>query len=116
MEAREIALAAAKALSEKKGNDIVLMNVENKTSLCSYFVIASAGNSTQVKAMSDNVEERLEKNLSLSPSRVDGRNDGRWTVLDYGDVIVHIFLDECRLFYHIERLWEEGSALEKYAD
>lgn len=114
MEVKEIALEAAKALSEKKGADIVLINVENKTSLCSYFVIASASNSTQVKAMSDNVEEKLEKNLSLSPTRVDGRGDGRWTVLDYGDVIVHIFLDECRLFYHLERLWEEGATVERY--
>jgi len=116
MEAREMALEAAKALSEKKGTDIVLIDVENKTSLCSYFVIASASNSTQVKSLSDNVEEKLEKNLSLSPRRVDGRNDGRWTVLDYGDIIVHVFLDECRLFYHLERLWEEGAALEKYQD
>lgn len=116
MEARDIALEAAKALSEKKGTDIVLINVENKTSLCSYFVIASAGSSTHVKSLSDNVEEKLEKNLSLSPTRVDGRNDGRWTVIDYGDVIVHVFLDECRLFYHLERLWEEGASLEKYED
>jgi len=114
MEARELALEAAKALSDKKGSDIILINVENKTSLCSYFVIASAGNSTHVKSLSDNVEEKLEKNFSISPRRVDGRGDGRWTVIDYGDIIVHVFLDECRLFYHLERLWEEGATLEKF--
>lgn len=116
MTARELALTVAGALSEKKGKDIILMDVENKTTLCSYFVIASGNNSMQVKAMAENVEEKTEKVFDLLPKRTDGVNEGRWAVIDYGDVIVHIFQDDCRLFYHLEKLWEEGSSIEKYED
>ncbi len=116
MTARELALEICKNLSERKAEDIVYMDVESKTTLCSYFVIASASNSTLVKALAEHLEEKMEKNFELSPSRTEGKQEGRWAVIDYGDVIVHIFLDECRLFYHLERLWEEGSKIERYAD
>ena len=62
------------------------------------------------------VEEQMEKQFSLSPVREEGMRDGRWSVLDYGDVIVHIMQDETRLFYHLERLWADGGNLEKYED
>ena len=116
MEGYELARACAKALSEKKAQDIVILDVHEQTVVCSYFVIASGRSTTQVRALGDAVEEKLEKEANLSPIRKEGLREGRWGVIDYGDVIVHIFNDETRLFYHLERLWEDGGNLEKYEE
>jgi len=105
-----------KALADKRGKDIVAMYVREKTDLCDYFVIASGTNAPQIRAMGERVEELVEKNLGLVPSRTEGVRDGRWAVIDYGDVIVHIFNDETRLFYHLERLWTTGGNLERFDD
>lgn len=113
---KELAQAICLALSAKKAKDIATVYVREKSSLCDYFVIASGTSSTQVRAMGEYVEEQMEKQFSLSPAREEGMRDGRWSVLDYGDVIVHIMQDETRLFYHLERLWEDGGNLEKYED
>ena len=113
---KELAQAICLALSAKKAKDIATVYVREKSSLCDYFVIASGNSSTQVRAMGEYVEEQMEKQFSLSPVREEGMRDGRWSVLDYGDVIVHIMQDETRLFYHIERLWADGGNLEKYED
>ena len=113
---KELAQAICLALSAKKAKDIATVYVREKSSLCDYFVIASGTSSTQVRAMGEYVEEQMEKKFSLSPVREEGIRDGRWSVLDYGDVIVHIMQDETRLFYHLERLWADGGNLEKYED
>ena len=113
---KELAQAICGALSAKKAKDIATVYVREKSSLCDYFVIASGTSSTQVRAMGEYVEEQMEKQFSLSPVREEGMRDGRWSVLDYGDVIVHIMQDETRLFYHLERLWADGGNLEKYED
>lgn len=113
---KELAQAICLALSAKKAKDIATVYVREKSSLCDYFVIASGTSSTQVRAMGEYVEEEMEKQFSLSPVREEGMRDGRWSVLDYGDVIVHIMQDETRLFYHLERLWADGGNLEKYED
>ena len=113
---KELAQAICLALSAKKAKDIATVYVREKSSLCDYFVIASGTSSTQVRAMGEYVEEQMEKQFSLSPVREEGMRDGRWSVLDYGDVIVHIMQDETRLFYHLERLWAAGGNLEKYED
>ena len=113
---KELAQAICLALSAKKAKDIATVYVREKSSLCDYFVIASGTSSTQVRAMGEYVEEQIEKQFSLSPVREEGMRDGRWSVLDYGDVIVHIMQDETRLFYHLERLWADGGNLEKYED
>lgn len=113
---KELAQAICLALSAKKAKDIATVYVREKSSLCDYFVIASGTSSTQVRAMGEYVEEQMEKQFSLSPVREEGMCDGRWSVLDYGDVIVHIMQDETRLFYHLERLWADGGNLEKYED
>ncbi len=96
-------------LSSKKAEDILIIDVREKTALCDYFVIASGRNTTQVKALCENLEEQFSKQEGIEPRRTEGVKDGRWGVLDYGDVIVHIFNDESRLFYHLERLWDEGA-------
>lgn len=116
MESYELARAAAKALSDKKAEDIVIIKVDEQTVLCSYFVIASGKSATQVKALGDNVDEALEKGFGLSPVRTEGLREGRWGVLDYGDVVVHIFNEESRLFYYLERLWDSGRNVERYED
>lgn len=113
---KELAQAICLALSAKKAKDIATVYVREKSSLCDYFVIASGTSSTQVRAMGEYVEEQMEKKFSFSPVREEGMRDGRWSVLDYGDVIVHIMQDETRLFYHLERLWADGGNLEKYED
>ena len=113
---KELAQAICLALSAKKAKDIATVYVREKSSLCDYFVIASGTSSTQVRAMGEYVEEQMEKQFSLSPVREEGMRDRRWSVLDYGDVIVHIMQDETRLFYHLERLWADGGNLEKYED
>lgn len=105
-----------KYLSDKKAYGIVYIDVESKTSLCDYFVICSGRSSTQVKSLAENLEEKMEKECSLSPRRREGVREGRWAVLDYEDVIVHIFNDEERDFYRLERLWEDGKNLTKYLD
>ena len=97
------------ALSSKKAQDVVKINVTDKTCLADYFVVAGGRSVTQVRSLADNVEEIIEKKLGVTVARREGVGEGRWAVLDYGDVIVHIFNDEQRLFYHLERLWGEGE-------
>ena len=113
---KDLAIAVCKALADKRGKDIVALYVREKTDLCDYFVIASGSNAPQIKAMGERVEELVERELGIVPSRTEGVRDGRWAVVDYGDVIVHIFNDETRLFYHLERLWSNGENLQKYDD
>jgi len=113
---KALALQVCKALADKRGKDIVCLYVREKTDLCDYFVVASGSNAPQIRAMGERVEELVERELGLVPSRTEGVRDGRWAVVDYGDVIVHIFNDESRLFYHLERLWTDGGNLEKFND
>lgn len=108
MEILELTQEIGRYLSSKKAEDILLIDVREKTTLCDYFVIASGRNTTQVRALCENLEEHLSKQ-GLEPHRTEGVREGRWGVLDYGDVVVHIFNDESRLFYHLERLWTEGE-------
>ncbi len=115
MEGKELAYKAAKVLSSKKAQDIVILDVGEQTVVCSYFVVASGRSTTQVRALCDNVEEELKK-IGIAPVRTEGVREGRWGVLDYGDVIVHIFNEESRLFYYLERLWDSGRNVVKYED
>lgn len=111
---KDLAVTVCKALADKRGKDIVALYVRDKTDLCDYFIIASGSNAPQIRAMGERVEELVERELSLQPTRTEGVRDGRWAVVDYGDVIVHIFNDETRLFYHLERLWNSGENLQKF--
>ena len=100
------------ALTTKKAQDVIKINVTDKTCLADYFVIASGRSAVQVRALADGVEEIVEKQHGINVTRREGVSEGRWAVLDFGDVIVHIFNDEQRLFYHLERLWGEGEKVE----
>ncbi len=110
MKSEVLAEVVLSALKERKAFDIVKINVEEKTSVADYFIIASARSSTQVKALSEHIEEAVEKQGGRA-IRKEGLQDARWIVLDFGDVIVHLFNDETRLFYHLERLWGEGEKI-----
>ena len=116
MTSKEKTLLICNFLSSKKAKGIVYLGVENKTSLCDYFVIAGGSSKTHVKSLAENLDEKLEKEQGLVPKRKDGIREGRWAVLDYSDVIVHIFGDEERDFYSLERLWEDGENLVHYED
>jgi ribosome-associated protein len=116
MTSKEKVELICKILSERKAEDIVYIAVEEKTSLCDYFVIAGGRSKTQVKALAENLDEKLDKEYELVPRRKEGIQAGRWAVLDYSDVIVHIFGDEERDFYRLERLWEDGANLVRYED
>lgn len=108
MEQRDIALAAAKALDAKRAKDIVALKVDEMTVITDYMVIATGRSVPQVKALAENVEEELAK-LDLFARRREGMSEGRWCVLDYGDVMVHIFHEQDREYYQLERLWSNGQ-------
>lgn len=112
MESKQLAHEICKCLSAKKAQDIISVFVADKTIIADYFVIASGRSTTQVKALCDHVEEYVES-LGGVVKRREGVQEGRWAVIDFGDVIVHVFNDEQRLFYHLERIWGEG---EKFVD
>lgn len=114
LNSKQLAIAICKALADKRGKDIVSLYVREKTDLCDYFIIASGSNAPQIKAMGERVEELVEREYGIVPTRTEGVRDGRWAVIDYADVIVHIFNDETRLFYHLERLWTDGGNLQKF--
>lgn len=112
MESKQLAKEICNILSGKKAEDIIKIDVEGKTVLTDYFIIASARSSTQVKALCGYVDDGMSK-LGVEVKRREGEQEGRWAVLDFGDCIVHIFDDECRLFYHLERLWGDESNIER---
>ena len=116
MTSREKTDLICKTLSDKKANNIVYLDVEKKTSLCDYFIIAGGRSKTHVQSLAENLEEKLKKDCNIVPQRVEGVQGGRWVVLDYSDVIVHLFGDEERDFYCLERLWEDGANLIRYEE
>jgi len=112
MDSKTLADNICKILSDKKAQDIVKIYVAEKTVLADYFIIAGGRSTTQVRALCEYVDEGMSK-LGVEVKRRDGETEGRWGVLDFGDCIVHIFNDESRLFYHLERLWGDESNIEK---
>lgn len=110
MEAREMAKLVCNALEDKKGEDIKVINISEVSVMADYFIIASGTNRSQVQAMSDNVEEMLGKD-GCTPKQIEGYQNANWILMDYGDVIVHIFDRENRLFYDLERIWRDGKSL-----
>lgn len=98
----------ARALYDRKAQNIVALNVAHLTVITDYMVIASGRNANQVKALADEVDERMaEQGLSLR--RMEGQNEGRWIVMDFGQILVQLFHQEERAYYNLERLWEDGS-------
>ena len=116
MNSEQLAERICFLLDEKKATDITVMKVGHLTIVADYFVIATARSTAQAKAIYENVDEKLSKGEGLEPLRVDGTREGRWIVMDYGDVMVHIFRQEEREFYNLERLWLQEKNFSFHAD
>lgn len=106
-----MARVAADAIFDKNGFDIVLLDVEKTFFLSDVFVIATGSSRVNVQALADNVEERLSQTHQVKPLRVEGRNEGEWVLVDYGDIIAHLFQAEAREFYSLERLWGDAERI-----
>ena len=111
MTSYEMAIALAKALDGKKGQDIKVLKTEELTTLADYFVLCTATSSTQVKAMSDACEEAMEKN-GEQVHHIEGHRGGTWLLMDLSSVVVHVFTDEARKFYDLERLWGDAQEID----
>ena len=109
--ARELAVAAAEAASDKLADDILAFDVGDQLVITDVFVLCSAPNDRQVKAIVDAVEERL-RGLGAKPVRREGEREGRWVLLDYIDVIVHVQHSEERVYYSLERVWKDCPTVE----
>ncbi|MCR4441252.1 MAG: ribosome silencing factor [Peptococcaceae bacterium] len=107
MKSRELAVLAARAIAEKKGREISILKLEELSLLTDYFVLASGNSRVQTQAIADHVEEEMNK-AGLPLARREGYPEGRWILMDFGVVIVHIFQDEERNFYSLERLWADA--------
>ena len=112
MDSKELAAKIAEILDSKKGIDIEMIDVSEKTTLADYFIIASGTNVNQVQAMADSVQEVLGRAGHMTKN-VEGYDTGNWVLLDFGDIIVHVFDKENRLFYDLERIWRDGKSIEK---
>mgnify|MGYP002569220961 CR=1 FL=1 len=112
MTPKEMALTAAKALDEKKGGDIAAIEITEQTTLADYFVIATGNSNTQINALCGAVEKAMKEQAGEDPLRREGYRDGTWVLLDFSSVVVHIFNDEARKFYDLERLWRDAAELD----
>ena len=108
---REMKKIALRALDDKKAMDVKVIDIHEVSVLADYFVIASGSNQNQVLAMVDNVEEMLTK-AGYEPKQIEGTRNSSWILMDYGDLIIHVFDEENRLFYDLERIWRDGKVLE----
>jgi ribosome-associated protein len=102
----ELAVAAAEAASDKLAEDILAFDVSEQLAITDIFVLASASNDRQVKAIVDEIEERL-RGMGERPLRREGEREGRWVLLDYAEIVVHVQHSEERMFYALERLWKD---------
>ena len=108
---------AVKAALDKKAEDLSVLAVGKLTSIADYFILCSAGNELQAQAIADNVVEKLREDLHVKPLLVEGTTPGRWILIDFGDFIMHIFTEDCRRFYGLERLWGDApNVTAEYAE
>ena len=108
----KLALDIAKILDTKKARDVKIIKVTEKTVIADYFVIAAGNSSTQVKSLADEVEYVLSQEQGIKPTSIEGRGLGNWILLDYDNVIVHVFGNQAREFYNLEKLWAEGEEIQ----
>ncbi len=103
---------AVRAADDKQGSDIMALDVGGILAIVDWFVITSASNARQVRTIAEEVEEQVKRQSGDGPLRVEGMDDARWVLLDFGDVVVHVFLEEVRAFYELERLWGDVPRLD----
>ena len=108
---KEMIALAVQALDAKKGKDIKVLYTAQQTTLADYFVICTGTSTTQVKALCDAVEDALTK-AGEEPHHVEGHRGGQWTLMDYSAVVVHVFTEEAREFYALERLWSDATPVD----
>ena len=111
MTSKELAKLACDALDDKRALEIKVINIENVSTLALYFIIASGTNHNQVQAMADNVDETLGR-AGYEPKQIEGYQNANWILMDYRDIVIHIFDEENRLFYDLERIWRDGTVVE----
>lgn len=111
----DLANLIASAASDKKARDIVLMNMMELTPTTDYFMVCSAGSTTQVRAIADSIEEKLREEAGMEFLHKEGYREGEWVLMDYGDCVAHIFLQDSREYYSLETLWGDAE-LTPYED
>lgn len=111
-QSKEMTHLAVAALEDKKASDVKIIDIEHISTLADYFIIASGTNRNQVQAMADSVEEALSK-AGYEPKQIEGYQNANWILMDYGDIVLHLFDEENRLFYDLERIWRDGKLIEK---
>lgn len=111
MTQEELLTAAVKTLDTKKAEDIKVIGIKDLTIIADYFIIANGTSSTHTRSLADEVEFRL-KEQGMEPRQIQGNNGSNWIILDYSDVVIHIFNKEMRDFYNLERLWRDGSEVD----
>jgi len=109
---RVLALAAARTAAENQGTDIVVLDMSQQSAMFDYFVIATGTSRRQLHAMSEEIDHKLEDDLKDRRMHIDGYDDSRWIVLDYGTVVIHLFDEETRDFYSLEALWADASRVD----
>lgn len=111
MTSRELATLAYKIIDEKKGENIKLIDISEISTIADYFLIASANNVNQLRAISDEILEKLSMS-GVNIKQVEGNRNATWILMDYGDLVIHLFDKENRLFYDLERIWIDGKLIE----
>ena len=104
----ELAKIAATAADDKKATDILVLDLTDKSDVCDYFVICTVANNPQMDAVVEGVEEKIRVNLNEKPLSVEGKAASTWTLIDYGAVVVHVFREESRAYFRLERMWGDA--------
>lgn len=112
LDSKELALIAAEAASDKKAEDIMVIDVANLLVVTDYFVIATGQNDRQVRSIADEIEDQLREKTGIKPIGREGTEESKWVLLDFADIVVHVFQPEERDFYRLERLWGEAPRVE----
>jgi ribosome-associated protein len=107
-----LARTAARAAADKLGRDTVVLDVGDVLAITDFFVITSGANDRQVRAIVEEVEHQVGESFGIKPRRIEGRDSLRWVLMDYGTFVVHVFDDETRAFYELERLWRDRPRLD----
>lgn len=108
---REMARIAIEALRDKKGEDIRVIDISKVSVIADYFIIVSGNNPNQVQALVDNVDEKLVE-AGYTTDKIEGSQGSSWVLMDYNDIIIHVFSKEDRLFYDLERIWRDGTVID----
>ncbi len=112
MQAKEVALLAVDYALDKKGMDLLLLDVQGLSSLTDYLLLVSGRSDRQVQAIAENIRTEFKQHHNLLPLAIEGMDQGRWILLDYGEIMVHVFQQPVRKFYDLEGLWSEAPEVE----